>query len=61
MGFYAEWAYMRGNRVELLIGWIIQGDCRGLAVMILLGMKFEKIFKRISFSFITFKFGQSVP
>ena len=30
-------------------------------MIILLGMKFEKIFNRTSFSFTTFKFGQVIP
>ena len=47
--------------MKFLTGWVIQGDCLGLIVMTLFDMKLEKMFNRISFSFITFMFGQLTP
>ena len=35
-------------RIKFLMDWVIQGACRGLTVIVLLGMKVEKIFSKIS-------------
>ena len=40
-------------RIKLLIDFVIQGACRDFTVITLLGIKLEKIFKRVSVSIST--------